>query len=200
MTLVAAGLFALAASRVADKAYEYNSSRAVGGLIVAGMMAGSQPQASPRGGVNQRTGLPWLSFPEVPSASAPAGGLSGPGQDADMPFLPPVLPPSQLSRATRYAEVVIFIWRRLIYGVAGMLALIALLGLATRRVRGPHLFAAAVILLTTAATVVAMRLLVDPARGAFHPLPLTSYLLAAGLQSAYAIVLLGAFARKPLAL
>jgi hypothetical protein len=206
LSVAVAGLLALGTWQVAVRVREYNSNRAVGGLIVAGMMAGktksgpystspgntgtfdpdTQPQREPGSErVNLRTGLPWLSFPEMPTSSPAEQG--GPM---------PALPVAQLTRATSYAEVVVYVWERISYGVAGVLGLVGLVGLISRRVRGPHLFAAIVLLLGTAATLVGMRLLVDPDGGAFHPLPLQSYLIAGLAQSVYALILLGAFARE----
>ena len=103
---------------------------------------------------------------------------------------------TELTRASGYAEAAVWGWERALYGVAALLALAGLIGLATRWVRGPHLVAAVAILLSTVGTLIGMRVLVDPTRGAFHPLPIQSYVLVIVCQSAYGVVLLAGFGRK----
>lgn len=193
MSLVVAGLFSVATWQVAGRVREYNSQRAVGGLIVAGLMA--HPAANGTSTVNERTGLPWLSFPPG-AASGPADAeiANEPAGEATSDVRPLSMP--ELTRATGQAEAVVWAWERALYCTAGIVALAGLIGLLTRWVRGPHLVAAVAIILSTVGTVVAMRVLVDPARAAFHPLPLESYMLAAVCQAAYGLVLSVAMIRK----
>jgi hypothetical protein len=193
LSILVAGACAWGTGEVAHRVREYNSNRAVGGLLVASMMSGAATRpASGVPAVHPRTGLPWISFPPAP-ASMPGG--PSPARDSDRPGLPPVLPVRELTRATASAEGIILVWERIGQATAALLLLAGLSGLVTRRVRAAHLVVAAVLLAGTVATLAAMRLLVDPARGAFHPLPAQSYVLAALIQSAYGWILLAAFAR-----
>ncbi|HOA72119.1 MAG TPA: hypothetical protein PL151_05635 [Phycisphaerae bacterium] len=199
VSLIVAGLFVCVAWTIAAKAREYNSNRAVGGLLVAGMLSAKNAETTSAPAINERTGLPWLSLPAIPSE--PSGEPAPVGTKHDRSaFEPPALPFRELSRASASAEVIIHTWECVVYAVAGVSAVAGLIGLFSRWVRGPHLLAAALILLSTVGTLVAMRLLVDERAGAFHALPLLSYLLAAAGQSLYGIVLVALFARKDRAL
>jgi len=173
---------------------EYSSSRAVGGLIVAGMVGRAAPHPAGERQGSEVMGLPWLRFPAIPQ-SAPADSESAGTETSSELSHPdlPMLPLDQLTSATAYAEVVVYVWERVMYTVAGVLVLAAVAGLFTLWGRGSHLAAAAAILLSTAGTLVGMRLLVSPEGAAFHPLPLESYLLAGVGQSLYGLVLLIAF-------
>jgi len=94
-------------------------------------------------------------------------------------------------------EVIVYVWKRVMWGVAGFLGLVALLVAITGKSRLFHLLAAVVIFVSTVATLVAMRLLIDPDYGGMEPLPVRSHVYVAAAQSAYGVVLLIAFARKP---
>ena len=76
-----------------------------------------------------------------------------------------------------WAEGVIYVWRRVMWGISGLLALCALLSVLAR-VRPFQLAAAVVILLSTGVTLVGMWFLVHPERGAMPPLPVPSQALA----------------------
>ncbi len=194
LSAAVACLLALGTWQVAGRVREYNSNRAVGGLIVAGMMAGRASSSPANTGltepgsarVNPRTGLPLLTFPQLPSSLPDEQGGAM-----------PALPVAQLTRATSYAEVVVYAWERIAYVGVAVLGLAGLMGMVTRWVRGPHVLAATLLLLGTIATLVGMRLLVSPNGGAFHPLPPQSYLIAGLGQSTYGLIVLAAFSKKP---
>lgn len=197
ISLLMAVLCAVGTWKISAEVRAYNSNRAVGGMLAAGMMAGKNDRPASAPAVNERTGLPWLTFPPVPPPEE-TGDPESTGV-SELPAEPErvrVLPMSELTRASAAAEVIVYYWERALYGVAAVLALAGLTGVFSRRVRGPHLLAAVVILLSTVGTLVGMRMLVDPNRGAFHDLPLASYLLAGMGQGAYGVLLLVAFARK----
>lgn len=195
ISLLMAVLCAAGTWKIAAEVRAYNSNRAIGGMLAAGMMAGKDDRPTSAPAVNERTGLPWLTFPPVPPPEETDDPEST-GEFTGAPERVRVLPMSELTRASAAAEVIVYYWERALYGVAAVLAVAGLTGVFSRRVRGPHLLAAVVILLSTVATLVGMRMLVDPSRGAFHDLPLASYLLAALGQGAYGVLLLVAFARK----
>jgi len=92
---------------------------------------------------------------------------------------------ARLERQIGWVEGIVYVWRRVMWSVAGFLELAALLAAITRRSRLLHLLAGGVILLSTVATLVAMRLLIR------------SHVYVAAIQSAYGVVLLIAFARRP---
>jgi hypothetical protein len=198
ISLLMACLCAWGTWRVASEVRAYNSNRAVGGLLAAGMMGGKHDKSASAPVVNERTGLPWLSFPPMePPVEVNAANPSGTPEIAPEPVeLVRPLPMSELTAASAAAEVIVHVWERIMYGVAALLATAGLIGVLSRWVRGPHLIAAAIILLSTLGTLIGMRMLVDPSRGAFHSLPLESYLLAGIGQAGYGVVLLATFARK----
>lgn len=94
-------------------------------------------------------------------------------------------------------EFIVYVWRRIMWGVAGVLELVALLAAITRRGRFFHLLGAGVILLSTVATMVGMRFLVNPEYGGMQPLAARWYVIAAAAQSGYGVLLLIFYARKP---
>ena len=104
---------------------------------------------------------------------------------------------ARLERQIGWVEGIVYVWRRVMWSVAGFLELVALLVVITRRSRLLHLRAGVVILLSTVATLVGMRLLIDPDHGGMEPLAIRAHIYVAAVQSAYGVVLLIAFARRP---
>ncbi len=102
---------------------------------------------------------------------------------------------ADLQRKTIAVETVVYVWERMMYAIAGMLALAAIISWATRRPRGPHLVAATVALLGTCATLGAMVYLSHPKGGGLPPLPMRTYALTGIALSAYAFVALAAYLR-----
>lgn len=151
---------------------EYNAAR---GLLMIMLPSGFEPP-------------PAATSPQASSAS-------------DDPFDPaeanPFADPARLAQQVAAVEVIAYVWRRVMWGVAGLLEMVALLAVIARRSRVLQLVAAAVILLSTVATLVAMRLLIDPDYGGMADLPIRWHVMVAVAQSAYGVVLLAAFARKP---
>ncbi|MBI4581734.1 MAG: hypothetical protein HY718_18705 [Planctomycetes bacterium] len=207
-SLIVAGLFAWGTQQIAAHVREYNGARAAGGLFIAGMLAnrgaGGDPGTSPG-----HIGLPALPLPGMVGASSPAaddgdisskprpGAGDGDASDSRPPAAVPELPLERLTRATAHAETIVFVWERVMYGVAAVLGLAGVVGLATSWVRVSHLIAAIVVLLSAVGTIVGMRLLVSPDGGAFHELSVKSYVVAGVVQSLYGWVLLGVFRLRP---
>lgn len=100
-----------------------------------------------------------------------------------------------LKRQIGIVEGTIYVWRRVMWGVGGVLGALALLAAITARVRLFHLLAAVVVVLSTGATLTGMWLLISPAYGAMPPLAWQTWVLVGLVNGFYAIVLLIAFAR-----
>lgn len=196
ITLLVAVGWVVAARQIAPRVREYNANRAFLGAMTAAMV-GSRPATASAPAVSPRTGLPWISFPPAPDSQPSEPSAASASTTPGGPSALAPLPPDQLIRATAFAESAVYVWERLVYGVAVAAALAAVVGTLFGRVRIPHLLAAAAMCLGTLGTLIVMGLLVDPARGAFHPLGLEAHLLAALAGLLYPLVLLIAFARKP---
>lgn len=173
ITAVAAGLCLWAAGAVGDYVLTMNSARMMGAMI-----AGPAAVETKSSGLASGQRLPFLSRPRARVAGQPAKT-------------------TQLQRQIGTAEVVVYIWRRMMWVVAGILALIALLSWFTSKARLLHLSASAVILLSTVATLMGIRYLIAPEYGGMPPLPAKSYVCVAAVQSLYGLILLAVFARKP---
>ncbi len=138
-----------------------------------------------------------------------SGSTVSPGHSLTLPLMPPPPPMTPAERqelrrealrqreAIAYVEVCVAIWERAMYAVAGLLAVAALVSWATGRTRPIHLVAAAVILASTVATLIALHLLVDPQRGAMPPLSTWTDVIVAVTQGGYGVVLIAAFIRPP---
>jgi len=114
--------------------------------------------------------------------------------------LPRDKPETEVSRRSPppffYVEGVVYVWEKVMYGVAGLLGLVGILSLSRRLVRGLHLIAGGVILLSTVGTLVGMYLLSAPDKGGLQPLWIGTHILVALVQSAYGVAVLLAFARR----
>jgi len=88
------------------------------------------------------------------------------------------------------------IWRRVMLGTGGFLIGVGLLSVFRRWVRMLHLSAGVVIVAGTVASLMAMRMLVDPACGGLPPLSRWTPVLVAVIQGFYGVVLVIAFARR----
>lgn len=122
---------------------------------------------------------------------------SGPIRSPLFPGLQLAPPSPEASRAMRrhqeqiaFTEVVVLVWKRSMYGVAGLLGLVGLIGVLTRQVRGPHLFASVVMPAAMVATLVGMRLLQSPEGGGLPPLSIWSHVIVGVGMSAYPVVLI----------
>ena len=122
-------------------------------------------------------------------------------QEAPPPFSSsaPLQARHLMERQIGAVEVIVQVWQRMMWGLTGLLALTALLAAATGWGRFFHLVAAAGILLSAIGTLVAMRLLISQSYGGMDPLPIRSHVYVGLGQSAYAWLLLLAFARRPAA-
>lgn len=142
--------------------------------------------------------------------SAMVGGMAG--HPDSQSLLPPLLPlprpaaPDELEQAgrrhalqeqTRWVETVIYVWRSVMNAVAAVLAILAVVSHVTGRARAVFLAAAAIILASCVVSVVGMLFLVAPERGGLPPLRGLAYVVVVAVQSAYGLVLLAAFARRP---
>ncbi len=95
-----------------------------------------------------------------------------------------------------FVEGIVFVWEKAMYVIGGLLALAGFCSFFRRLRRPLHLAAGIIILLSTAASLIAMVLLTDPQRGGLQPLSIWNYLFVGILQSAYGMVLLAVFWRK----
>ncbi len=173
MTVNVAVLWVICAWFAARHVGTMNAARAVGALMTAHM--GSAPPVGAGG------------RPSLFSAIMGTQPLTPEQREAQQ----------QVARQTAAVEVIVLIWERGVWVIAGLLDLLALLAVLTRRVRGFHLTAAVIILLATGATLVAMRLLMHPDYGGMPPLSILSYTLVGAVQGLYGLILLAAFWRKP---
>jgi hypothetical protein len=139
------------------------------------------------------------TFEDEPMPSGPIRSPLIPG----LQFAPAALSPDetrairQLQQQIGYTEVVVLVWKRAMFGVAGLLGLVGLIGILTSWVRGPHLFAAVIMLAGMAATLVGMRLLQSPDGGGLPPLSVWSHVIVAAGMSVYPAMLIVLFVRKP---
>lgn len=85
--------------------------------------------------------------------------------------------------------VIAYVWKCLMYVAATLLEVAALLG-TTRHARRAHLAAGCVVLISTACTLVAMKLLVNPSFGGMESLSIRSYVYLALIQGGYGVILL----------
>ncbi len=92
--------------------------------------------------------------------------------------------------------IIAYVWKYLMFLTAAILEMAALLS-TTRRRRGAHLVAAWAVLISTACTLIAMRLLVSPSFGGMESLSIRSYLYIATIQGSYGALLLAVFLKKP---
>ncbi len=102
----------------------------------------------------------------------------------------------RLQRQVGTTEVIVYIWKRVMLGLAVVIGALGAIGLLTRFVRGPHLLAAGLMLAAMAGTIYGMRLLQSPDGGGLPQLSTWSYLIVALTMSAYASVLIALYARK----
>ncbi|MBP7933426.1 MAG: hypothetical protein KA354_02150 [Phycisphaerae bacterium] len=172
VTLAVAALWTLAAKGAADHVNHSNLARLMGTVMFGTSL-------SPDSG--NETALP---FP-----------LPGPKQTRPAPAKP--LFHESLARQSGSVEGTTYIWRWSMMAVAVLLTFAAILSLATSQTRPLHLLAALVILASTVGTYLAIRQLVNPARGGLEEQPLLFYVLVLGLQSLYGWVLLFLFAPRP---
>jgi hypothetical protein len=180
LTLIVAAFWVHSGRQWAPQMRESNSARLMCSLFVGGMGIGSSAADSNSGL------LP--SFGLLASASHSTATASGERK------APTVY--ANLHHSSKMVETTVYAWERMMYGVAGLLVVAALASWVTRRARMAHLVAAVTMLLGTAATLAAMRWIEHPSGGNMPPLPIRQYLLAGSTLSAYAWVLLVAFARR----
>jgi hypothetical protein len=102
---------------------------------------------------------------------------------------------AELQKQVAAVEVIAAVWRYAMWGVAGALALLAIIACLSGRPRTCMLGASAIILISTVATLVGMWLLMAPHIGGMPPLQARIYVYVAAAQSAYAWVLLAAYRR-----
>ena len=188
VTLAVAAAWCGASWYVGGEVGRANLARGLVALYTGGMAApqtgpSSQPESSsdtiPDPSSGPATPMPSLfSLPPV-------------GADAERPEWLTDLP-GQVVRG----DVMIQAWRVGMYVVGAFLAAMAGVSLWTGRPRWPHLIAAGLILASTGGTLVAIHFLADPDVGGLPPLYRSWTMSAAGIQSAYGVVLLIAFARK----
>ena len=153
--------------------------------------------------------IPPRSLSDVKSrattASSPSLAVTIPGMNppetADEEETTAAMTAAQMRKLIRQqipaVEVIVHIWRWAMWGVGGWLGLMSLLAAISSRARPFMLMAVGVILLSTIASLVAMRLLIDPDYGGMPPLLIWSYIIVAAGQSAWAWVLLIAY-RRPM--
>lgn len=198
MTLVVAGALAWGAHYWADRVRYVNSYRTTAGLLAASLVASSSsthgaPTTGQAGGA-----LPMLRFPFPPPNvdTAPADARS----DDDAASAPPSTEnlPSvrEVLRQSGYLETLVYLWERIMWGAAAVIAALAVLSLLTRWGRALHLVAAILLLLSTAVTLAVLIKLVDPLGGGLPALPLQTYLAVAVVQSAYGWLLIVVFRWK----
>lgn len=177
LTLLVAVAWVVAASHLADHVGTVNFARGLGAAMTGALIDRDETEdADPPLD-------PLLSL--FPPVSAPAP--TAPKQPERV---------EELRRQILYVEGILFVWRAVMYLVAGVLLVVGLTGCFTRRVRGPHLAAAVLVLLSVPATVVAMELLAAEDKGGLGRLSLWTYLLVAVAQSLYAFVLLLILTRR----
>lgn len=131
---------------------------------------------------------------EQPQHARPGAGPANPGSEAGGITAEEL--GKLIKRQIPAVEATVFVWRRIMWGVAGFVGLAALLAAVTGWSRFFHLLTAVVILLSTATTLIAMQLLIHPDYGGMAPLPLRSHIYVGLGQSAYGWLLLIAFARR----
>jgi NADH:ubiquinone oxidoreductase subunit K len=174
-----AALWAGSAQYIADYVRTMNSARLIGMLMTSGM----DPQE------DEESALPGRSlFQRPPPAGSPQAERRAQQRRENL---------EQQQKQIAYVEVVVFIWERIMYAVAGFLALVGLFSLRGKTVRLLHLLAAGCLLLSPAITLIAMSLLINPERGGMPPLSLWTYVIVIATQSTYGLVLLAAYTRKP---
>lgn len=163
-------------SQITERVQSVNSAR-----VITALMAGSAVAAEPP---TYGTGSSILPFGGPPPRRAAA---PDPKQLEAL---------DRIKRQVATVEVLILVWKYLIWGLAAILAAVSLLSVATRWSRPLNLTAGGLILLSTVGTLVALRVAIDPDRGGMPPLPLRTYLAAAVVQSSYGFVLLALFWRR----
>ena len=188
-TLVVAVFWAFTAWQQAPELKQANAARLLGSLFVGGMGLGSTTAHGVAASEPQPMSSLLPSFSLLTSGTRPAERVAAPSKRSQSPF-------SGLHRSMRTVETVVYVWERMMYGIAVLLATLAVASLATGRTRLTHLIAAAVMLAGTTATLVGMRIVEHPSAGDMPPLPRYQYVLAGAVLSAYAWVLLVAFVRS----
>jgi hypothetical protein len=188
LTLVVAIFWAYTAWQRGPETLDANSTRLAASLFVGGMGLGP-PMATGGDSGSQSPPAPglWPSFSLLMSGSHPAAGASTTRRAAS-PF-------AGLQRASRTVEIVVYVWKGMMYGVAALLGAAVVVSWLTGRTRPAHLVVAGLMLVGSTATLAGMWIIESPVGGAMPPLPWDRYLLAGVALSAYAWVLIVAFAR-----
>ncbi|GMU22825.1 MAG: hypothetical protein AMXMBFR13_29090 [Phycisphaerae bacterium] len=146
-----------------------NSARVLGAMMAPSSDEPEEPSARP-GGLLPFARPAWVQSPEQREAH------------------------ERITRQVGSVEVIAIVWERIMWGTAGFLALMALLSWITRYGRLWHIVAAIAILLSTAATVVGLRMLILPEYGGMPELPPRTYWALGIIQSMYGWILLVIFA------
>lgn len=174
---------------------ECNSTRIVGSLLVGGMGAdmpvatttptstvaaqnASSPSPSP--------GL-MSSFSLLTSGKRPANAVTAPKAKSQL---------ASLQKAASTVETVVYLWKRMMYGVAALLVATTLVSWMTGHTRAAHLAVAVVMMFATVATLAGMRIIEHPSAGDMPPLPLDRHILAVVALSAYTWIIVVAFATR----
>jgi len=123
--------------------------------------------------------------------SVPADDQDGDGELSFREFM------AAQERQLGAVEAIVVVWRWIMWSVGGLLGVLALLAAITERCRLWLLMAGGVILLSTVASILAMRMLIHPDYGGMPPLSPWSHVIVASVQSLFGFVLLIAYWRKP---
>jgi len=197
LTLLIAGLWAWAGWQQARAVEKVNSARILGMVFSGSALRELDQEAgeleNESAGDHER---PSRTAPEPP---APTRSPLFPGLQ-----LEPEIPSPEERRAIRkleeqivFTEGVIYVWKRGMFGVAALVGGLGLIGIATRYVRRPHLFASAVMLAAMVTTLIGMQLLESPEGGGLEPLSIWSHIIVGVSMSAYPVILIVLLARKP---
>lgn len=186
LTLVVAMAWLLGAELVASYVLRYNATRAVAALMTGQLRPAESKPISPMESI-----APGL-FPGM-NPPPPSTQSSQPAEP-NSPDIDPVV----LQRQLAAADAIATIWRRSMRVVAGLLAGVGAASLYHLRWSRPlHLMAACVILLASAATLAALRLLIHPGYGGMEPLSLWTHVGLGTATSLYGWVLLVRFLPRP---
>lgn len=185
LTLVVAIAWLLGGELLAHYVLHYNATRAVAALMTGQLRPSESKPISPMESI--APGLfPGMNPPPPSTQSSQPAEPTSPGID-----------PAVLQRQLAAADVIAMIWRKSMRVVAGLLAGVGALSLYRPGWSRPlHLMAACVILLASAATLAALRLLIHPTYGGLDPLSVWTHIGLAAVSSLYGWVLLIAFARR----
>ncbi len=146
LTTVMTGVYYFAGQRVANHINTMNSARVVGALMTARVEQSPRPGTSAIGQIFGGMGVRNTPTAEEKAATA------------------------RLQRQVATVEVVVYAWRWMIRVVAGWLAWMVILSLATARFRLWQMMAGNALLLSTMGTVIGLWLLVSPGWGGMPPL------------------------------